>query len=280
MHPSAPFALLLDVDGPIASPVTRTVAIDSIIPDLVAMANAGVPTVFNTGRADAFLREEVLTPMLRAGLRPDAPVHAVAEKGAVWFSMLDGALTPSVVDEVMQMPNSYRHTVRDAVAAEFADSMFYDETKLAMTSIEMNVGFPQEDYPPHQDRLERFTQALLDEHDLNADFHIVPSIISIDVEHRRGGKALGAERAVALLRRHEVPIPQRWITVGDSRIDYDMATWLHQAGYHVEHVDVRPAEGVPATEFPVITEPGLVNDAAAAVVFSRLRAEVEAVAAH
>lgn len=40
--------LLLDVDGPIASPITRTVAIPSIADDLVAIANAGNPVVFNT----------------------------------------------------------------------------------------------------------------------------------------------------------------------------------------------------------------------------------------
>lgn len=47
---SAPvLALLLDVDGPVASPVTREVQ-PGIIADLVALAAAGVPVIFNTGR--------------------------------------------------------------------------------------------------------------------------------------------------------------------------------------------------------------------------------------
>ena len=78
----APLGLLLDVDGPIASPITRTLAIPSIAADLVELAAAGVPIVFNTGRSDAFIRAQVVGPLLDAGLPAGARVHAVCEKGA------------------------------------------------------------------------------------------------------------------------------------------------------------------------------------------------------
>jgi hypothetical protein len=43
--PSAPpLALLLDVDGPVASPLTRTVQ-PGIIADLLALAAAGIPVI-------------------------------------------------------------------------------------------------------------------------------------------------------------------------------------------------------------------------------------------
>ncbi len=83
----APLGLLLDVDGPIASPITRTLAIPSIAADLVELAAAGVPVVFNTGRSDAFIREQVVGPLLAAGLPAGARVHAVCEMGASWFSI-------------------------------------------------------------------------------------------------------------------------------------------------------------------------------------------------
>ena len=56
VNSTPPLGLLLDVDGPLASPLTRTIAIPSIIEDLVSLANLGVPVVFNTGRTDLFLR--------------------------------------------------------------------------------------------------------------------------------------------------------------------------------------------------------------------------------
>ncbi|GAB3270700.1 hypothetical protein GCM10027449_05840 [Sinomonas notoginsengisoli] len=76
MQTAPPFALLLDVDGPIASPVTRTV-----MPEVIALLNelggAGIPIIFNTGRSDTFIRERVMDPMIGAGMPKDLTVHAV-----------------------------------------------------------------------------------------------------------------------------------------------------------------------------------------------------------
>ena len=47
--------------------------------------------------------------------------------------------------------------------------------------------------------------------------------------------------------------PQAWRTVGDSRTDYAMADWLHHNDHPVKHVDVRPADGVPAKPYGVLT---------------------------
>ena len=86
LPPSAPpLALLLDVDGPVASPVTREVQ-PAIIADLLALAAAGIPVIFNTGRSAAFIREQVMEPMIAAGMPADVLIHAICEKGAVWFS--------------------------------------------------------------------------------------------------------------------------------------------------------------------------------------------------
>ncbi|MCU1529844.1 MAG: hypothetical protein JWP75_3607, partial [Frondihabitans sp.] len=78
------------------------------------------------------------------------------------------------------------------------------------------------------------------------------------------GKDLGARRALELLSLDGAP-PQTWRTVGDSRGDYAMADWLHDQGYDVAHVDVRPADGVPSKAYPVLTSAtGLIHDAAGA----------------
>ena len=76
-----PLALLLDVDGPLASPVTRRVSPD-IIANLIELVRRGIPVIFNTGRSDAFIAEQLMAPMLEAGLPDGAVVHAICEKGA------------------------------------------------------------------------------------------------------------------------------------------------------------------------------------------------------
>ena len=88
----APVGLLLDVDGPIASPITRSISIPSIIDDLVFLTAAGVPIAFITGRSDAFIRDNVMVPLFAAGLGdalrvPGARMFGVFEKGAAWATV-------------------------------------------------------------------------------------------------------------------------------------------------------------------------------------------------
>ena len=54
--------LLFDVDGPLASPVSRSIRIPSILDDLVALTAAGVPIALITGRSDVFVRDRVIAP--------------------------------------------------------------------------------------------------------------------------------------------------------------------------------------------------------------------------
>ena len=78
-------------------------------------------------------------------------------------------------------------------------------------------------------------------------------MISVDVEHRSSGKDLGVERCFDLLAEAGTPVPERWLTAGDSRSDYAMADRLHERGLAVEHMDVRPADGVPEKPYGVVT---------------------------
>ncbi|WP_367882058.1 hypothetical protein [Rathayibacter oskolensis] len=91
---TASLGLLLDVDGPIASPVTRTISIPAIADDLVRLANAGIPIVFNTGRSDAFLRERVLPSSSSAASRP-TPASCASARRAPCGSRSTTAAPPS-----------------------------------------------------------------------------------------------------------------------------------------------------------------------------------------
>ena len=107
-EPVPPLGLLLDVDGPIASPVSRTIAIPSILGDLVLLADAGIPIAFITGRSDTFVREQVVKPLLAAGLSPSARMFAVCEKGAVWAPVTAQGLGDMTVDRSLALPDGLR----------------------------------------------------------------------------------------------------------------------------------------------------------------------------
>jgi len=264
--PSAPLlALLLDVDGPVASPVTRVVQ-PGIIADLVALAAAGVPVIFNTGRSDAFIREQVMEPMIAAGMPAGTLIHAICEKGAVWFSYTAEGPGPVHVDRELAIPQSFGDDVRRLVAEDYSAHMFYDETKRAMVSVEQHIAVTNTDYRAEQELFDADAMDLMARHGLGVvrldhhvpdsddqiDFRVDPTIISTDIESVRLGKDLGASRAVEFLAAQGIT-PQAWRTVGDSRTDYAMADWLHHNDHAVKHVDVRPADGIPVKPYEVLT---------------------------
>jgi len=265
-HPATPpLALLLDVDGPVASPVTRNVK-QEIIDDLVALASAGIPVIFNTGRSDAFIREQVMGPMIATGIPAGTIIHAVCEKGAVWFSYTATGAGPIHVDQELAVPAAYGDDVRRMVAEDYSAHMFFDETKRAMVSVEQHIGVPSADYLAEQKLFDADAMDLMARHGLgvvrldhhapnsddDVDYRVDPTIISTDIESVRLGKDLGASRAVELLAAQGIT-PQAWRTVGDSRTDYAMADWLHHNDHAVKHVDVRPADGVPDKPYAVLT---------------------------
>ena len=277
-----PLGLLLDVDGPIASPVTRSIALPEITRDLVALAAVGTPVVFNTGRSDAFIRDEVVGELIAAGLPAGARVHAVCEKGASWFSIGPEhgptGMSDVQVDASLAMPADFADEMEALVASDYADLVFFDRTKRAMVSIEQLTTVESATYLARQREFdERAMEALtrrgagvrrLD--DVRPDaagavqWRVDPTIISTDIESVRLGKDLGAERALELLAL-DGPAPLAWRTVGDSRSDYAMADWLHEHGHSVAHVDVRPADGVPVKPYAVLTSAsGLIHDEAGA----------------
>lgn len=274
-------ALLLDVDGPIANPVTRKVS-PEIIASLQSIAMAGWPVIFNTGRSDSFIREQIMAPLLTTGLPANVTFHAICEKGSTWFSFTSDGEGPLSIDDELKMPQKLSDSVRQLVQNKYGSHMFFDETKHAMISVEQRIDVSNVDYRAEQETFDAEVLKLmreygygvsrLDHHepgsDNAVDYRIDPNIIATDIESVRVGKDLGACRAVELLAQDGI-LPQEWRTVGDSRTDYAMADWLHRNGHPVTHVDVRPAEGVPRKAYRILTAGELINDEAGAAYLRR-----------
>ena len=279
---TASIGLLFDVDGPIASPVSRRIAIPSIVGDLVLLAGAGVPIAFITGRSDAFIRDEVIAPLVAAGLGdaladPANRMFAVFEKGAAWSAVTADGLAGVSVDESVALPDEVVDGVRRLVASDFSDTMFFDETKRAMISVEQRTDVSHADYLAAQPLFNAAAFDLVAGHGLgvrlgdreSADaagqvpFRLDPTIISTDIESVLLDKDRGAERALEYFAAHGA-LPRLWRSVGDSRSDYLMADHLHAAGYDVAHVDVRPLDGILDRPYDIVTEGDLIHDEAGA----------------
>lgn len=271
-----PLGLLLDVDGPVASPVTRTVAAP-LLDDLHALLAAGIPVVLNTGRSDAFVAGQVIAPLADRGLPAAARLHAVCEKGGVWASAEPAGLGPVQVDDALIVPPVCGEALRRLVDDGAGAAMFVDTTKRSMATVEARTDVPAGVYARAQQAFDADLLAALaaaglgvvlraagvPDADGRTPWRIDPSVIATDVQSTAAGKDLGARRALALLSA-DGELPLAWETVGDSATDYAMADQLHALGHRVRHVDVRPTGPLPRRRYPVSTVEGLTDDAAGA----------------
>ena len=279
----APFGLLLDVDGPIASPVTRTIAIDSIVDDLLTLAVAGIPIAFITGRSDSFMRSQVIARLVAAspdhdGLNARAHVFAVFEKGGCWSPVTAQELAPLEIDTAVAVPHKLRIAVEALAREKYADTMFVDEEKHVMISIEQRTDVSAVDYREAQLRFIAEVERVMSELAVGPGFRIDPTIISVDVESVALDKDRGANRALDWFAGRGVSA-ERWWSVGDSRSDYLMADAVHARGIPVTHVDVRPSDGMLNRPFDVLVEEDwkkvvLVHDEAGAAFLRRRVAEL------
>jgi hypothetical protein len=273
----SPLGLLLDVDGPIASPVTRTIATPSIVSDLILLAGANVPIAFITGRSADFIRDEVIAPLVAAGLPEDLRMYGVCEKGAVWFPISPAGMGDVVIDESVALPEIVVEEVRQLVADRFSDTMFFDTTKRAMISVEQRTDVDHATYVAAQPAFNEAAFAIVARHGLgvrygdreqpaadgSVPFRLDPTIISTDIESVTLDKDHGARRALEFFAESG-SLPEVWRSVGDSRSDYLMADHLHAAGFDVAHVDVRPADGILDRPYPVIVMGEQIHDEAGA----------------
>ena len=274
--------ILLDVDGPVSSPDTRTVG-GALLDDVHALLAAGIPVVLNTGRATAFVDEHVIAPLVDAGLPPAARLHAVCEKAGTWTTPEPQGTGPVHTDPSLRVPDVCRELVAALVRDTYGDAMFVDDTKIVMATVEARTDVPNAYY---LDRQRAFDADLLaglvgaglgvrlrgERHPDAAGetpWRIDPSVIATDIESDDAGKALGARRALALLAE-DGPLPRTWHTVGDSRSDYAMADHLHGLGYAVTHVDVGPQPPLTDRPYPVTDVAGLMYETAGAAHLRRL----------
>ncbi|TFB76226.1 hypothetical protein E3O06_02285 [Cryobacterium glaciale] len=275
--PVSPLGLLLDVDGPIASPITRTIATPGILTDLITLAAGHVPIAFITGRSAGFIREQVVAPLVAAGLPETFRMYAVCEKGAVWFPIERNGMGDVAVDRDVALPPAVVDDVRQLVTQSFASEMFFDETKQAMISVEQRTDVSQSDFRARQPEFNTAVFAILVKHGLGVRFNELESadasgeipfrldatIISTDIESVTLDKDHAAKRVLAYFAQGG-PLPRLWRSVGDSRSDYRMADHLHEAGYDVSHVDVRPSDGILERPYPVIVIGDQIHDEAGA----------------
>jgi hydroxymethylpyrimidine pyrophosphatase-like HAD family hydrolase len=236
-------AYLFDVDGVLTDLFEKKVIYPEIFERIIKLLEEHNPVGLNTGRSAGFVEEQIINPLLdriknRALLEN---FFAVAEKGGIWITYSkDGTIKHERSNEVA-VSNDLQDKIKTLVKDKYSDSMFVDETKETMITVEMADGFDLATFHKRQHDLHKEIMKLLLDSGLQSVYKVDVNTIAIDIESPKAGKALGADRFEEFLRDKGIKV-EKYETFGDSKSDFDMADELHRRGQDVEMVYVGDKE--------------------------------------
>ena len=231
-------AWLFDVDGVITSPTDKKITQPQILDQLIKRLKKGEPIGLNTGRSRDFVVEKVLIPLEEKIEERNLLnlVVAVAEKGGV-FITYENEERVEKINQDLKVPEELINRVRKLTESEFSDTMFFDETKRTMISVEMLDSSNLDTFHEKQNYLVERLNELLEELSLSQNLEIDPTNIAIDVENKHVGKDLGTKIFLNILEKKGIT-PSNFICFGDSKSDFEMLDELNAADKKVEFVFV------------------------------------------
>lgn len=177
------------------------------------------------------------------------------EKGGTWAEFDEEGNLIESKDDTISIPDSLKEEVRNITNSDYPDTMFFDEAKQTMISVEMKDGHPLEDFSKKQQIFASQLRALLVDKGLDNKLKVDPTTIAIDIENKHVGKHFAVKRIIEWVKNKGIS-PKKYIAFGDSfRSDVLMAEEIHSQGFPVEFVYVGQ-ENVQTADYPFpITQP-------------------------
>jgi len=241
-------AYIFDVDGVITDPKEKKVTQPQIIDLIIHEIEKGNFLAFNSGRNTNWVKKMVIEPLtdkiVDKKLLED--VIAVGEKGTSILKYNDG--WHEEIDKKYSFPDELKESLRKFALT--TKSMFYDENKHNMATLEMKDGYDIDEFVKERDSLLPEVKKLVSKY---KDIVAEPTSIDIDIQHKDSGKHLGARHILDWLKSKNLN-PNHFVTVGDSLSDLEMADELNSQGKSVEFWYVNPNKKLDANKlYPIKT---------------------------
>lgn len=244
-------ALLLDVDGVITHLSEKRNTESQIFDILLKKLEKGEPIALNTGRSLPWVTERVIGPMIE-NVRDKsslANLLVIGEMGGVWVTFDENGEVENHIDSGMSAPKTLQDKIRHLVETRYKDSMFFDETKETMITVEMNDGQSQQKFWQAQEKLARDIRSIL-KRLRTPTIKVILASIATDIMDSKAGKGLGAKKFLGWLKEKGIRV-QNFIAIGDSEPDIEMAREISSQGEKVEFIFVGERGSFAETDIPV-----------------------------
>lgn len=231
-------AYIFDVDGVITNLQEKQVKEIKIL-EIISKLLKNQAVAFNTGRDLNWVVERVLNPLLEK-IEDKSVLQSlfiVGEKGGTWLNFDENGNMIKQRDNSILMPQTLQDKLKNLAGEEFSDYVFYDENKETMISLEIKDGLPLEEFNRIHPLLDEKISEILNQENVNDKIHLVSVTLSTDIESKTVGKDFGAKRILQWINKKKIK-PEKFITIGDSKPDIEMAEEIYKQGLKVEYVSV------------------------------------------
>lgn len=243
-------AYLFDIDGVLTDPSEKKVTEEGLFDQIIGRLKKGEPVGLITGRSNVFIKDRVINKLIE---RIDDKtilnnLVAVGEMGGTWMTVdAEGHLHEGQA-QGLAIAEGLKQKVRELVESKYKDSMFFDETKTQMMTVEMNDGHNLDEFHKVREEFVKDLEEIL----AGEKFKVDSASIATDIEDPHLGKALAAERFLQFVKDRGIN-PGRFVTFGDSKSDFEMADELARRGKKVEMVYVgdKAKLGEVSKDYPI-----------------------------
>src|SRR3989338_2055506 len=139
---------IFDIDGVVTNPTEKKIKKLQILDHIAERLQQREPVIFNTGRSLSWVIEKVLNPLIKKikDKKLLENLFIVGEKGGTWLTFGRDGKIQQHKDSSISAPTSLQQKIKNLVKRKYLHSMFYDETKQTMISVEMHDNYDLEEY--------------------------------------------------------------------------------------------------------------------------------------
>lgn len=236
---------VFDIDGVITDPELKSITQPEILNILANRLCSDNKVAFNTGRSAKWLETNVVIPLtdrIKSNQQNTTSLRnliSVCEMGNILVQYdSEGRPRKKILNQNI-IPDTLSKALKEIVDTVYSKSMFVDETKEVILTIEMRDGYSKEEFEKRQEEFQKEINIIMKYYHPN--LHVKPSstTIAIDVKPIDSGKKLGASRILELHNSQHIDTDNtKYICFGDSLSDIDMTDYLNEMGIETEFVFV------------------------------------------